>query len=268
MELFILKMNMFAVRKFGISIRKSNPNFNLARDQCFKDPLYETLLNQGCVYQERHGKLKPGWFDQEFNLTKNRLSIEDYLSLNNSFQFNSNNRMWKSIRNEYEACKKSSAIFDLTSFGKFMIQSQNNGQAKTLVQWLVPDDIDHLPNGQSLKSFMLNSDGKPMADVTVSKINDNLFFIITNDISETAVWDHILNQIQQLQIGQDILADNITEKYAILSLHGPKSKSILEKLFQLNINHHGIYHVNVSLKLFNLKFVNVKIVILKLNLFS
>ena len=30
-----------------------------------QDPLYNELLNAGCVYQERHGWERPGWFSHE-----------------------------------------------------------------------------------------------------------------------------------------------------------------------------------------------------------
>ena len=33
-----------------------------------KDPLYEELLKFGCVYQERHGWERPGWFSYEPNV--------------------------------------------------------------------------------------------------------------------------------------------------------------------------------------------------------
>lgn len=34
----------------------------LAARNMRKDPFYEVLLDKGCVYQERHGWERPGWF--------------------------------------------------------------------------------------------------------------------------------------------------------------------------------------------------------------
>ena len=38
-----------------------------------KDPLFEDLLNQGCVFEERHGFERPGWFARD---GRNEVSLQ------------------------------------------------------------------------------------------------------------------------------------------------------------------------------------------------
>uniref|UniRef100_A0A803T4C4 L-amino-acid oxidase n=1 Tax=Anolis carolinensis TaxID=28377 RepID=A0A803T4C4_ANOCA len=142
-----------------------------------KDPLYEELLQQGCVFQERHGWERPGWFnpkgeapalDYDYYGAYGQQSHEDYpyntlLSAEYTFDFPPHH---KTIRNECLTCRNALAVFDMSYFGKFYLVGP---EARTAADWLFTADI-RKPNGTTIYTCMLNKRGGVESDLTVSPI--------------------------------------------------------------------------------------------------
>jgi glycine cleavage system aminomethyltransferase T len=192
-----------------------------ARDETFKDELYETLLNSGCVFQERNGIQRPAWFD----LHKPKLTFEQYLELDNTFDWQQDSRQWKAIKYECKSCDECAVIFNLSSMGKFFINGEN---ASKLLDLLSPTDIKSIPDNSTLVTYFLNSKAGIDAEIVLSKINGNEFYITCPDIGANHVLAHIRNSIFDHKI-QNVEISDLTKEITILSIQGPQSTDILEK---------------------------------------
>jgi glycine cleavage system aminomethyltransferase T len=178
-------------------------------------------LNSGCVFQERNGIQRPAWFDLE----KPKLTFEQYLELDNTFDWQQNSRQWKAIKYECKSCRECAAIFNLSSMGKFFISGQN---AFKVLDMLCPTDIKSMPDNSTLVTYFLNSKAGIDAEIVLSKINGNEFYITCPDIGANHVLAHFRNLIFDQRI-QNIEISDLTKEMTILSIQGPQSKHILEK---------------------------------------
>ncbi|XP_059494222.1 sarcosine dehydrogenase, mitochondrial isoform X2 [Stegostoma tigrinum] len=141
------------------------------------DPLHQELLQQGCVFQERHGWERPGWFNpkgpapilnydyygfygnkRHEDYRYNQLLCDDY-----TFDFPPHHNQ---IKSECESCRNAAAVFDMSYFGKFYLLGPD---AKKAADWLFTADVS-VSSGKTMYTCMLNSRGGTESDLTVSPI--------------------------------------------------------------------------------------------------
>ena len=127
------------------------------------------------------------------------------------------------VLEEQRACREDVAVFDQTSFGKFLLKGRD---ALALLQRLCANEID-VPVGKMVYTAMLNSRGGFESDLTVIRIAPCEFFIITGSAQTTrdAAW-----------IERHIAADehatlvDVTAGYSVISVMGPKAEALLGRL--------------------------------------
>ncbi|KAM7092717.1 sarcosine dehydrogenase, mitochondrial isoform 4-T8 [Molossus nigricans] len=117
------------------------------------DPLHEELLARGCVFQERHGWERPGWFNPggtapvlhydyygaygnqaHQGYAYNRLLADEY-----TFDFPPHHDV---IKQECLACRGAAAVFDMSYFGKFYLVGVDASKA---ADWLFSADVSRPP---------------------------------------------------------------------------------------------------------------------------
>jgi len=185
-------------------------------------------LNSGCVYQERNGIQRPDWFD----LKEPKLSLEQYLELDNRFDWEHNSRQWNAVRQECKSCHESAALFNLSSMGKFLLSGQN---ASKVMDMLCPSDITSMPNNSTIVTYFLNSKAGIDAEIVLNKVNANEFYITCPDIGANHVLTRIRSYIFDNQI-ENIELTDLTKQIGILSVNGPMSKQLLEKSLSISLD--------------------------------
>ncbi|MEE6505305.1 hypothetical protein FKM82_005491 [Ascaphus truei] len=142
-----------------------------------EDPLHEELLQQGCVFQERHGWERPGWFNPEgpapileydFYGAYGKIPHKDYtysqlLEKEYTFNFPPHHDV---IKRECLTCRNAVAVFNMSYFGKFYLVGP---EAKKAADWLFTADVKK-PPGSTVYTCMLNKRGGTESDLTVSRI--------------------------------------------------------------------------------------------------
>ena len=127
------------------------------------------------------------------------------------------------VGEEHQATRERVALFDLTSFGK--IEITGNGALK-LLQRVTDSNIDKSVGSTTYTQF-LNSRGGVEADVTVSRLGEDKFWVITGS-------GFIANDLAWLQMhteqDDDMMIRDITLNYACLALWGPKARDVLWKV--------------------------------------
>lgn len=213
----------------------------LAREETIKDELYETLLSENCVYQERHGTQRPGWFDRDSN---KRLSFEEYLQLDDTFDWNPESLQWKAIKRECLSCIQNAVVFNISSMGKFLIKGDD---ALNAMELLCPNNISVMNDGSSICTYFLNSKGGIEADVTINRIDANEFYITCSDIATNHVFAHLCHNINDK--GFNVIINDLTNCVGTISIQGPKSIPLLEKSFGLNLrNFQPLSHKQINLQ--------------------
>ncbi|CAG2165859.1 unnamed protein product [Oppiella nova] len=149
---------------------------NYARNETFSDALYELLKSNGCVYRERHGIQCPDWFD----LVSTPLTTEQYIDLDNTYDWSEDSRQWKAIKYECQSCHERAALFNLSSMAKYLVRGEN---ALQVIDSLSPTDVKSMLNNSTILSYLLNTRGGITAEIIINKVNDNQFYITCADIS-------------------------------------------------------------------------------------
>jgi glycine cleavage system T protein len=139
---------------------------------------------------------------------------------------------------EHQATRERVALFDLTSFGKIEISGQG---ALSLLQRVADSNVDK-PVGTATYTQFLNARGGVEADLTISRLAEDRFMVITGSafIGNDLAW---LRIHQQPENGPVTIRD-ITLDLACLALWGPKARAVLQKLTQDDISNEALPYLH------------------------
>ncbi|MED6248055.1 hypothetical protein ATANTOWER_025201 [Ataeniobius toweri] len=226
----------------------------LASRNMRKDPFHEVLTEQGCVFQERHGWERPGWFNKDrpapvkgydyygaYNMRNNEnYKYRELLSKEYTFDFPPHHDV---IKGECLSCRHDVAVFNMSYFGKFYLTGPD---AKKAADWLFSADVNKKP-GSTVYTCMLNKRGGAEADLTVSRLDpgpaklplapesdgDAYYLAIGGGVAEHN-WNHIKTVIQD-QGFRCQLTDH-SEDMGMISIQGPKSRAVLQEVLDTDLS--------------------------------
>jgi glycine cleavage system aminomethyltransferase T/glycine/D-amino acid oxidase-like deaminating enzyme len=128
---------------------------------------------------------------------------------------------WSSA--EQRAARGAVALFDQTSFSKYLVTGRDAEQA---LQWLCTADVGVEP-GRTVYTGMLNSRGTYEADITVTRLRADEFLLVSSAASTERDKDHI---IRRMPAGCHASLVDVTSAYAVYGVMGPRSRELLSRL--------------------------------------
>lgn len=133
---------------------------------------------------------------------------------------------------EHEACRNDVALFDTSHMGEFFFK----GDIKTSgINEATSVNIEALAVGKCKYGFLLNEAGGVIDDLIIYRLSDDELMIVVN--AATRENDlHILKS----RISNATLEDRSIE-YAKLDVQGPRSKEVLEKYFDVDLDALGFF---------------------------
>jgi len=194
-------------------------------------PLFSRLVDLGAVLGEKGGWERPNWF----------ASNEPAAGAGNPHNPGTTHvtagvgrapagwtpegwarHNWSpAIAAEHRAAREAVGLFDFTSFSK--IEVEGRGALATL-QWMTDNEMDK-PAGSVTYTQMLNSRGGIEADLTVTRLSRERFFIITGSAFAT----HDLDWIRRHLPGDgSAAAGDVTAELACIGLWGPMAREVLQ----------------------------------------
>ncbi|MCY3797001.1 MAG: aminomethyltransferase family protein, partial [Chloroflexi bacterium] len=131
--------------------------------------------------------------------------------------------------NEHRAVRENVGLFDQTSFAKFQLQGRD---ALRILNRICGNNID-VAIGKVVYTQLLNERGGIEADVTVTRIERDSFFIVDSGTSQTKTFHWI-----KRQIGPDAFAvlTDVTSAFTVLSVMGPNSRALLRNLADADLS--------------------------------
>ncbi|MFC7054038.1 FAD-dependent oxidoreductase [Hansschlegelia quercus] len=172
-----------------------------------RSPLYDRLKSRGAVFGEKLGWERPNWFAGEGD------------EPHDVYSFTKPNWI-AAVAREHKACRERGALFDQTSFAKFLMVGKDSERA---LQWICANDVAK-PVGSLTYTQMLNERGGIECDLTVVRIAEDQFTIITGTGFATHDFDWISRAIPA---DCDAHLVDVTSSRAVLSLFGPKARDVL-----------------------------------------
>jgi glycine cleavage system aminomethyltransferase T/glycine/D-amino acid oxidase-like deaminating enzyme len=133
-------------------------------------------------------------------------------------------RLWSpAIGAEHVACRERAALFDESSFAKIEVAGPG---AAVYLEWLCDNRVAR-GVGQITYTQMLNARGGIECDFTVTRVEQELFSIVTG----TAFGNHDLSWIRRnAPADGSVRVSDVTSRWACFGLWGPRARDVLAPL--------------------------------------
>ncbi|MGF6647359.1 GcvT family protein [Paraburkholderia sp. GAS82] len=196
------------------------PNRELDTARPFRrSPLYPMLRDQGASFGSKMGWERPNFFAPSVAEAK-----IDYA-------FGQQNWLpWSGA--EHRACREGVALFDMTSFSKFLVKGRD---AEEVLQGIVANDVA-VPPGTTVYTGMLNERGTYESDFTLTRLAADQYLIVTGSAQTTRDFDYIEKSIPH---DRHCTLVDVTGQYAVLAVMGPRSRELLQSISKADWNNDG-----------------------------
>ncbi|MBE9477603.1 MAG: aminomethyl transferase family protein, partial [Proteobacteria bacterium] len=136
------------------------------------------------------------------------------------------------VGREHDAARTAAVLFDQTSFAKFSLKGPD---AQAALSWIAANDVAK-PVGSLIYTQMLNDRAGIECDLTVVRVAEDEFYIVTGTGYATHDFDWIARNIPD---GMNAQLFDITSSNAVLSLMGPKARDILAAVTRDDVSNEG-----------------------------
>ncbi len=179
-------------------------------------PLYDRLKTSGAVFGSKLGWERPNWFAPAGTEPK------DVYSMGRQNWFGP-------VGDEHRHVREAVGVFDQSSFSKYELSGPD---ALKALDWICANDVAK-PVGRLTYTQLLNTRGGIEADLTVARIADERFYIVTGTGFRTHDYGWIADHIPD---GLDCTLSDITEEWGTLSLMGPKARDVLSAVTSADVS--------------------------------
>lgn len=196
------------------------PNRELDTARPFRrSPLYSMLRDVGASFGSKMGWERPNFFAPSVAEAK-----IDYA-------FGQQNWLpWSGA--EHRACREGVALFDMTSFSKFLVKGRD---AEEVLQGIVANDVA-VPPGTTVYTGMLNERGTYESDFTLTRLAADQYLIVTGSAQTTRDFDYIEKSIPH---DRHCTLVDVTGQYAVLAVMGPRSRELLQSISKADWSNDG-----------------------------
>lgn len=171
-------------------------------------PLYDRLKAVRAVFGSKLGWERPNWF------APTGVEAKDIYSMGRQNWFGP-------VGKEHRHVREAVGIFDQSSFAKFELRGRD---AQRALDWICANDVSK-PPGRLTYTQLLNSRGGIECDLTVARLDDDHFYIVTGTGFRTHDGTWIKDHIAE---GLNADFQDVTEEFGTLSLMGPDARAVLQ----------------------------------------
>jgi 4-methylaminobutanoate oxidase (formaldehyde-forming) len=178
-------------------------------------PLHDSIDSAGAVFGETAGWERPNWFAPE--------------GMERRYEYSFGKQNWfEASGEECRAARERVALFDQSSFAKFTVEGPG---ALAVLDQLSANTID-APVGKAVYTQWCNDRGGIEADLTVTRLGDDRFFVVTSAASATRDWAWLRRACHDHYVE----ITDVTDTQAVIGLMGPKSRAVLSQLTEASLS--------------------------------
>ena len=180
-----------------------------------KSSLHDALDKDGAVFGETAGWERPNWFADNDQLRK--------------YEYSYGKQNWHdNMRAECEAVRHAVGMFDQSSFAKFLVTGP---EALAVLERLSANSVD-VELGKGVYTQWLNERGGIEADLTVTRLSQDEFWIVTSAASQTRDWAWLRRACR----GHSVEISDVTQDWSVLGVMGPHSRGLLESVSDIDLS--------------------------------
>ena len=182
-----------------------------------KSAIHDRLVSAGACHGEAYGWERPNWYAPE--------------GIEARYEYSYGRQNWFEYSGaEHRAVREGVALFDLSSFAKFRFEGRD---AAAVLNQVCANNVD-VGVGRVVYTQWLNDRGGIEADLTVTRLSEDVFLIVT--AAETEVRDFYWLKRHTPASAHCILT-NVTSGMGVLSIMGPQARALLQSLTPDDLSH-------------------------------
>ena len=182
-----------------------------------RSPLHDRLAAQGAYFIETSGWESPGWYAGAGRIAD---PGPDTWGRPN---------WWNRWEIEHRAARENVIVMDMSFMGKFMVQGRDAGH------WLNRISANNVDGavGEITYTQWLNAQGRLEADLTVTKLADDRFFVVVTDtmVRHAETW-----MKRNVPADAHAFVTDVTAGYGQLNVQGPRSRELLQSLTSVDLS--------------------------------
>ncbi len=172
-----------------------------------RSPLHDILKARGAVHGSRNGWERPLWFAPE-----GVEPVDSPAFLDPPYE--------RHVAEEHRAVREKAALIDQSSFSKFELFGPG---ALNALQRLAVSNMDR-PPGTVIYTQLCNSSGGIEADLTITRLADDRFYIVTGSGFGVHDSDWIR---RHLPAADGLQLEEVTSAWGVINLCGPVAREVL-----------------------------------------
>jgi len=175
-----------------------------------RSPIHDRLVEQRAYFRDVSGWEGADWFAPE--------GVEPVVE---ELSWGRQN-WWPHWEAEHHAARNDVILMDMSFMAKFLVQGRDAG---TLLDTLSANAVNG-DCGQITYTQWLNTAGTLEADLTVTKLDDDRFWVVASDTAHR----HVLTRMQRHVGDGNAFITDVTGGYAQLNVQGPRSRELMQRL--------------------------------------
>lgn len=183
-----------------------------------RSAIHEHLVLSGACFGTAFGWERPNWFSPGEPAPQ--------------YQYSWGRQNWfEPSAEEHRAAREEVAIFDQTSFAKFLVEGP---ASETVLQEVCAGDVA-VPLGRAVYTQWLNPRGGIEADLTVTRLAEDKYIVVTGAANATRDFAWLKRHIGD----RFAIATDVTSGVCMLGLMGPKSRDLLNTVCKVDLSNNG-----------------------------
>ncbi|WP_153771813.1 FAD-dependent oxidoreductase [Labrenzia sp. CE80] len=174
-----------------------------------RSPLHDALKAEGAVMGELAGWERANWFADEGQSAE--------------YQYSWKRQNWfGNAEREHKAIRENVGIYDMSSFGKIRVDGPD---AEAYLNHISASNLS-VPTGKIVYSQFLNTRGGIEADVTVTRLSETAYLVVTPAATRLADQEWMRRNTGDYRV---TLTD-MTAAEAVICVMGPNTRTLLERV--------------------------------------
>ena len=134
---------------------------------------------------------------------------------------------YEGVSVEHNCVKNNVGVFDVSHMGEFLIYGK---KSESFLQSVLSNDISILRHGQAQYNCIPNDNGGIVDDLILYKLDINKYMLVVNASNIQKNIDFLSSKNKNM-----VNIDNLSDVYSLISVQGPNSLNVLEKVFELEL---------------------------------
>ena len=178
-------------------------------------PVYQKQKELGCVFGLNYGWEHPLWFAPEGVEPKEEYGFK-------------RQDWWHHVKSECDNLRTNVGIVDVSNFGKYEVKGEGASDwIDKIIANNVPKEI-----GRSCLTPLIGIRGGVAGDFTVTKLNDEHFFIVGSGMAER----YHIRFFEMIDRPNTVSFQSLTEEMCGFNVAGPKSRTLLSRMTQEDLS--------------------------------